>query len=214
MAAAEARLREMIGREIEATRALAAENSRTADSLRTALAANASPEEVTALEAEVATATAYAKIAELTASGLDKAIRHHPAFVLRDSLRAHGAAGQAALAALQSSYSGSRRDLDASLNALRTGDGPAARDARQALTDAEGRRTTAESEAIAAVSAELSARASELVASLQKNTEAAQFGIASAAFFRAIDTQRAVGDAGTGGGTPTPARSAARPERR
>jgi outer membrane protein assembly factor BamD (BamD/ComL family) len=214
MATAEAKLRDMIGREVEATRALAAENSRTADSLRTALAESASPEERAALDAEVATAASYAKIAELTASGLDRAITHHPAFVLRDSIRAHSAAGQATLVALQSSYSGSRRDLDASLNALRNGDGPAARAARQALTEAEGRRTVAESEAIAAVSAELSARASELVASLQKNTEAAQFGIASAAFFRAIDTQRAVGDAGRGGGTPTPPRSAARPERR
>jgi len=63
------------------------------------------------------------------------------------------------------------------------------------------------------VSAELSARAAELVATLQKNTEAAQFGIASAAFFRAIDTQRAVGD-GTGTAAVTPARSTARPERR
>jgi hypothetical protein len=214
MTAAEARLREMIGREVEATRALAAENARAADSLRTALAAGAGPEDRAALEAEVATAAAYAKIAELTANNLDKVIAHHPAFVLRDSLRAHNAAGRAALAALESSYLGSRRELDASLNALRNGDGPAARAARQALSDAEGRRTVAESEAIAAVTAELSARASEIVASLQKSTEAAEFGIASAAFFRAIDTQRAVGDAGTSGGPPAPARTAARPERR
>jgi outer membrane protein assembly factor BamD (BamD/ComL family) len=214
MTAAEARLREMIGREVEATRALAAENARAADSLRTALAAGAGPEDRAALEAEVATAAAYAKIAELTANNLDKVIAHHPAFVLRDSLRAHNAAGRAALAALESSYLGSRRELDASLNALRNGDGPAARAARQAQSVAEGRRTDAESEAIAAVTAELSARASEIVASLQKSTEAAEFGIASAAFFRAIDTQRAVGNAGTSGGTPAPARTAARPERR
>ena len=214
MTAAEARLREMIGREVEATRALAAENARTADSLRTALAAGAEPDDRAALDAEVATANAYAKIAELTSTGLDNAIAHHPAFVLRDSLRAHNAAGRATLAALESSYSGSRSGLDASLNALRNGDGPAASAARQALSEAEARRTAAESEAIAAVSAELSARASELVASLQKNTEAAQFGIASAAFFRAIDTQRAVGDAGNAGGTSMPARTAARPERR
>jgi outer membrane protein assembly factor BamD (BamD/ComL family) len=213
MAAAEARLRQMIGSEVEATRALAAENARTADSLRTALAGGAEPEDRAALDAEVATATSYAKIAELTARGLDRAIAHHPVFVLRDSLRAHSAAGRATLAALESSYTGSRRDLDASLNALRNGDGPAARAARKALTDAEGRRTAAESEAIAAVTSELSARAAELVTSLQKSTEAAQFGIASAAFFRAIDTQRAVGDAGTSG-TSTPARTAVRPERR
>ena len=66
-----------------------------------------------------------------------------------------------------------------------------------------------EGEVIAAVSAELSARASEMMAGLQRSTEAAQFGTASAAFFRAIDGTRAVGGAGTVGAT----RSAA-PERR
>ena len=39
-------------------------------------------------------------VAQLTASGLDRAIAHHPVFVLRDSLRAHNAAGRATLAAL------------------------------------------------------------------------------------------------------------------
>ena len=81
MAAAEARLRELLGREIEATRSLAAENARTADSLRTGSLASCRPEERVALDAEVATAAAYARIAELAASGLDKAIAHHPAFV-------------------------------------------------------------------------------------------------------------------------------------
>jgi hypothetical protein len=205
----------MIGREVEATRALAAENAKTADSLRTALTDGAAADDRAALEAEVATAAAYARIAELTATGLDKAIAHHPAFVRRDSLRAHGAAAQTALAALQSAFSDSRRHLAASLDALKTGDGPATRAARQALTDAEGRRTVAETEAIAAVTAELSARASELLAGLQKSTEAAQFGTASAAFFRAIDTPRAVGDAGnSGAANPPTSRAAARPERR
>jgi len=53
--------------------------------------------------------------------------------------------------------------------------------------------------AVAAVNAELSARAGRLIADLQRNTEAAQFGVASAAFFRAIDETRAVGGAGSGG---------------
>jgi hypothetical protein len=52
---------------------------------------------------------------------------------------------------------------------------------------------------VAAVNAELSARAGRLIADLQRNTEAAQFGVASAAFFRAIDETRAVGGAGSGG---------------
>ena len=67
--------------------------------------------------------------------------------------------------------------------------------------------------------AELSARATEMITGLQRNGEAAQFGVASAAFFRAIDATRAVGGAGSGGrvGTPADASPASRnraPERR
>ncbi len=70
---------------------------------------------------------------------------------------------------------------------LHGGDTPEVQRARQALADAESRRNAAEGEAVAAVNAELSARAGRLIADLQRNTEAAQFGVASAAFFRAID---------------------------
>jgi hypothetical protein len=209
MASAEARLRQLLGKEIDATRTLAAENARAADSLRTALASGASPDDRAAIDAEVATATAYTRIAELAASGLDKAIARHPAFIARDSLRAHNAKAKAVLAELQSSYTGSRRDVDAALAALRGGDGPAVQRARQALTDAESRRSAAETEVIAAVTAELSARAAEMVASLQRSTEAAQFGVASAAFFRAIDGTKVLGGAGTVGAVRSPA-----PERR
>ena len=76
------------------------------------------------------------------------------------------------------------------LGTLHSGDTPEVQRARQALSDAESRRNSAEGDAIAAVSAELSARAGRLIADLQRNTEAAQFGVASAAFFRAIDETR------------------------
>jgi tetratricopeptide (TPR) repeat protein len=209
LASAEARVRGMLGQEIEATRSLAAENAKTADSLRTLLESRAGPEDKAALDAEVATAAAYARIAELAATGLDRAIAHHPTFVARDSLRAHDMAARSALATLQSAYSGSRTGVAAALTALRAGDSPDVQRARQALADAESRRASAESEAIAAVNAELSARAEELVASLQRSTEAAQFGVASAAFFRAIDGTRTVGGAGRVGASRVPA-----PERR
>jgi len=209
MAGAAARLRQMIGLEVEATRALATENARTADSLRTALAPIADADGRAAIDAEIATAAAYSRIAEMLAGGLDAAIARHPAFALRDSVRAHDARTRAVTADLQGSYSRSRADIAGALTALRGGDAPATRAARQALTDAEARRTTIEGEVIAAVTAELTARANEMVASLQRNTEAAQFGTASAAFFRAVDSKRAVGGTGTAGA----ARNVA-PERR
>ena len=174
---------------------------------------SASADDRAAIDAEVAAAAAYARIADLASTGLDKAIANHPAFVLRDSVRAHGAHATALLAELQGSYSASRRDLDAALAALRGGDGPAARAARQALAEAESRRTTIEAEALTAVTAELSARATELIAGLQRSAEAAQFGVASAAFFRAIDATRAVGDAGSAGNRVGASRNAS-PERR
>jgi hypothetical protein len=209
MASAEARLRQMLGAEIVQTRALAAENAQAAERLRATLASAAEADTREAIDAEVSTAAAYSRIAELASTGLDKAIAHHPAFVLRDSLRAHGAAARSTLAALQSAFGGSRSNVESALAQLRSGDGPDVQRARQALADAEARRTAAEGEVIAAVTAELSARAEEMVAGLQKNAEAAQFGIASAAFFRAIDGTRALGGAGSVGGTRTAA-----PERR
>src|SRR6185369_7531471 len=56
LSTAETRLREMLGREIEATRTLAAENAKTADSLRSALASRGSAEDRAALDDEIATA--------------------------------------------------------------------------------------------------------------------------------------------------------------
>ena len=201
LVAAEARLRDLLGREIEATRSLAAENAKTADSLRTAASSRGSAEDRAALDNEAATAAAYARIADLAASGLDSAIAHHPAFVARNSVRARNASGNTVLAAMRSSFAGSRRDVDAALSALRAGDGPDVQRARQELADAESRRSAAEGEAVAAVNAELSARAGKLIADLRHSTEAAQFGVASAAFFRAIDGTRAVGETG-GAGSP------------
>jgi len=211
MAAAEARLRDMLGREVEATRSLAAENARTADSLRTALASAAAPEDRDAIAAEVATTAAYSRIAEMASSGLDNAIAHHPALVMRDSVRAHGARARAVLTDLRGSYSGASRQLADALAALRSGDAPATAAARRALADAEARRTAMEGEVIAAVTAELSARAGEMIATLQRGMEAAQFGTASAAFFRAIDGTRALGAAGEARRASPPA---TRPERR
>jgi outer membrane protein assembly factor BamD (BamD/ComL family) len=200
MASAEARLRELLGREIQETRTLAAENARIADSLRKSLGVGAGPEDLQAIDAEVATAAAYTRIADMAAGGLDKAIAHHPAFVLRDSLHTHSAHARTLLAELQAGYTGSRREIDAALAVLRAGDDGDTRAARQAVSEAEGRRTAVEGEAVAAVTAELLARAAEMVAGLQRNAEAAQFGVASAAFFRAIDGTRAVGDASAGAG--------------
>ena len=205
MASAEARVRTMLGQEIEATRSLAAENAKTADSLRTLLAPRGGADDKAALDAEVATAASYARIAELAATGLDNAIAHHPTFVARDSLRAHDVAARSALATLQTSYAGSRAGIAAALTSLHSGDSPDVQRARQALADAESRQRAAEGDAIAAVNAELSARAGEMIANLQRNTEAAQFGVASSAFFRAIDGTRTVGGAGGVGSSRAPA---------
>ena len=205
LGSAEARVRTMLGQEIEATRSLAAENAKTADSLRTLLAPRGSSDDKAALDAEVATAASYARIAELAATGLDNAIRHHPTFVARDSLRAHDMAARSALATLRTAYAGSRTGVGAALTTLRAGDSPEVQRARQALADAQARQSAAEGEAIAAVNAELSARAEEMIATLQRNTEAAQFGVASSAFFRAIDGTRTVGGAGSVGSSRVPA---------
>jgi len=75
---------------------------------------------------------------------------------------------------------------------------------RGAIAQAESRRQSAEARLVATVDAELRARAAELMADLQRNTEAAEFGKASASFFQALDQSgKASGALGTTGAAPS-----------
>jgi hypothetical protein len=81
-----------------------------------------------------------------------------------------------------------------------------------ARAGAQARRTAAENELVAAVSAELGARAGDLLTTLRHDMQAADFGMATASFFNAIDQGQPAartgpngtsGAAGTNGSTGT-----------
>jgi hypothetical protein len=115
--------------------------------------------------------------------------------VLEDRVNARLASNQALLGETQGAVGEANRILADELARLRAGEPDAVVRGRTALAAAESQRAAAESQLVAAIDAELRARAGTLVALLRRDTEAAEFGAASAAFFKAADA----------GGTRTPA---------
>jgi len=95
-----------------------------------------------------------------------------------------------------------QREIDDEIARLRAGDPTTSGTLRTAVTAAEARRNAAEQGLVAVVQSELNARATEMVAELKRDAEAAEFGSASVAFFKAMDAQqRSAGSASTGNAT-------------
>jgi hypothetical protein len=80
--------------------------------------------------------------------------------------------------------------------------------ARSVVASAEAARATAEGAVLVAVEAELRARAEQLLGIVRRDVEAAEFGAASASFFKAVGSTAATGAAGdvppATGGPPEP----------
>jgi hypothetical protein len=91
------------------------------------------------------------------------------------------------LADAQSRAANTQSLLAAEITRLEGPDTDRIRAMRASLAAAESRRNAAENAVVAVVDAELRARATEIIASLKRDTEAAEFGSASASFFQAID---------------------------
>ena len=207
--AAAGRLRQMFQAQVAATRMLADENQHLLDSLRTAMASSLSANDRELLDTEASTAQIYRTMAEQISGGIDQAVAHHPVFTMRDSVRAHGEKSRLALTDARNALASAQTAIDAAITELRGSDGAAA--FRPALASAEAQRSAAESQLVAIVSKELDARATELIAGLKRDTEAAEFGSASASFFQALEAQGRTPNAPTGttgdasGMTGTPA---------
>ena len=196
--AAAMRLRQMFEAQTRVTRLLAAENTSMIDSLRSAMTGSLGENEHVVLNYEAQTAQIYGQIASSIEGELDRAIRHHPVFALRDSVSARGDSLRQLLSGTRQVVASVRQSIDDELNSLRAGEPERIRMLRSTLASAEARQANVEAQMVALVNAELEARAGELLADLQRGVEAAEFGSASAAFFQALDAGRA---------TTTPARS-------
>ena len=186
-------VRRMFAAQLQFTRLLASENQRMADSVRTTLGTNLQEEEASALAYESQTAQTYQNLADHVDAALEGALARHPAFALRDSARMRADRIAALIDETRNALASARSAIDGELARLRTEDAERVMALRAALGEAARRREAAESQLVTVVAAELDARASELLATLQRDTEAAQFGVASAAFFQALEASQAAG---------------------
>lgn len=197
--AAASRLRQLFQGQINATRLLADENLELVDSVRNVLAASSGSMERELLDREAETSRIYRGVADLIESGVEGAIGRHPVFALRDSLRVRGDRSRALLAEAQNASTMAQQLIATEIARLQSNDATAA--FRSTLASAETRRMAVEAQLVAVVERELSARAGEMVADLRRDTEAAEFGSASALFFQALDAGNAPRTSGTSGTT-------------
>jgi len=201
--AARVRIKNMLSQQAMLLRAASYDNARMIDSVRTALGSIASPEDQAILALETETLAAYRRTADMLLPRLDSAVAHHPAFMLADTVRARRDSVTSLLTQTRGALASAEQLVNGELARLQTEPDGITR-LRTALASAESRRSAAEAQLVAAVDAELRARSTELLADLQRNTEAAEFGRASASFFQALDqSTRASGAVGTTGANET-----------
>ena len=208
------KVRAALRTQITATRAVAAENIRLLDSTKTSLGANAKGPEMDALTMEQQTAGVYSAIADDIERGLEAALDHHPAFVLRDSLVARLAHAHALHDTTAMVLSDDSLLVTNELAAQRGKESNAVIAMRTVVGTATSQRAAAEGALVALVEEELRARAGGLVAQLSHDREAADYATASAAFFRAMDASAtapggataAVKTSAAPGGAATPPR--------
>jgi len=205
--AAAVRLRQMFVAQINTTRMMANENRASLDSVKSLLNGAQGTPEYTLLDTESQTATAYLQLADIIERGLDTALGHHPVFARRDSVNAHGQRLATLLGESQAALAGARQAVTDEIARLQGGGSDRMRTLQAALAAAESRRAAAENSVVAVVDAELRARATEMIASLKRDTEAAEFGSASASFFQAIDAGQAPTTGTTSSASIAPARS-------
>jgi len=198
--AASGRIRQMFLAQLNTTRLLAEENQRMIDSVRTALASASGPVEQTVLTTEASTAQIYRQVADLIGGSIDTVLARHPVFARRDSVRRHGQQVAELLSQTEQALASAMQRITGELARLESSDPENLRGFRSALQAAEARRAGAETQLIALVDAELTARAGELIATLRRDTEAAEFGSASATFFQALDAGRTTTTGATGAG--------------
>ncbi|HJU87747.1 MAG TPA: hypothetical protein VJ672_00045 [Gemmatimonadaceae bacterium] len=201
---ARARVRALVQTNVEATRTLATENAALIDSATRNLSPGLRAAEQEILRTERQTADAYTQLASVIERGVDAQMRRHPVLVAHDSVNAH-------MARVREIAAETRREMDATmglvgneLNRLRAGESERTRQRRAALASAESQRAAAESQLLALVDAELRARAERVVGLMRRDAEAAEYGSASASFFKAIEGTSGGSSSGSTGAAGTP----------
>ena len=208
LAAAHTRLSQLFMAQISATRMVAEENIAAIDSIRRGMAGGLLPADEAILLQERQTAEHYRSVANIIESGLSGAIARNPIFALGDSVRGRAARVATLLAEARGAGEETQRLLASAIAEMESMESERARSLRASVASSEALRATAETRLISVVDAELRARATEMVAMLRRDTEAAEFGSASALFFQTLDAER---NASTTGTTGTTGAAASRP---
>jgi outer membrane protein assembly factor BamD (BamD/ComL family) len=206
VAAAGTRLTGLFMGQITATRLLAEENIAAMDSLRRGLGGAVAPADESILAQERETAEYYRRLADLIQNGLPGAIARNPIFALADSVRGRAAKVATLVAEARGAGEEAQRLLASAIAEMESTESERARALRSAIAAAEAQRTAAEARLVAVVDAELRARSNEMVATLRRDVEAAEFGSASALFFKTMDAERRTNAIGTTDATGTPRR--------
>jgi tetratricopeptide (TPR) repeat protein len=186
-------LHEMMQREAEGVRADAANNARKIDSMRTTFTGILSPDDDSLMAIERQTAQVYQQLADNVLAGLDRAFSRHPVIALRDTVQAHIDASEALLDETRLTIASTNQILADEAARMRASDSERTTAARSVVASAEAARATAEGAVLVAVEAELRARAETLLGLVRSDAEAAEFGAASASFFKAVGTSAASG---------------------
>ena len=207
------KVRNALRLQITATRQVAAENIRLLDSTKTSLGANAKGPEIDALSMEQRTAGVYSAIADDIERGLEAALDHHPAFLLRDSLVARIERAHALHDTTAAVLSDDSLLVANELATQRGKESNAVIAMRTEVAGATTQRAAAEGALVALVDEELRARATGLVAQLTHDREAADYANASAAFFKAMDASTTAPGGATAAGTSTAPGGASTPPR-
>ena len=200
-------VRDMLRASATESRELAQENLAKVDSTRAALGASAGSLEATILTLERSTAEIYLRVAQNIEQNVDSAVRRHPVVALRDSLMRKQARAFGLVDSVRSQLDATQAIVATELATLQGGETGRVRAAREALSAAQAALAQGEAQVIAVVDTELRARAGRMIAQLRKDAEAADFGSASASFFRVAEPTgaRAAGTQGrvegTGAGT-------------
>ncbi len=185
------RVRRLLREQIEATRALAAENARLADTLRGRMGNWMNPAEAQVLTAERSASVEFTRLAEIVAGGLDGVIVRHPVFARHDSVTAHVRRNRMLLAEARAQLASTERVAHEAGERGRSTEDAGITRAHAALGAAEQQRSAAEGRLTRMVEAELNARAARWLAELRRLSEVAEFGSATALFFAAIEAESA-----------------------
>jgi TolA-binding protein len=194
------RLHEMMRLEADVVRLDAAGNVYRVDSMRTTFRSIMTADDDSLMAVERRTAVSYQRLAESVLAGLDRLFARHPVIALRDSVQRHIDSTETLLAATRVTIASTNQTLSDEAARLRAAESERTGSARAVLASAEAARSSAEAAVLVAVEAELRARAEQLLGIVRRDAEAAEFGAASASFFKAV---------GTTSGTQTPAQSPA-----